>query len=121
MKEWWETCPIIEGSCMFVFKQKLKYIKECVKKWNKESFGNILQEKKRLEQQIEVIKIKAMSEGYLEEMKQEEQSLLQDLIKREQQEEILWKHKSRKIWLEKEIETHAFFINPPFNTDNRTG
>ena len=42
MKEWWENCPNIEGSRMFVFQQKLKYIKECVKKWNKESFGNIL-------------------------------------------------------------------------------
>lgn len=42
MKEWWDNCPNIEGSRMFVFQQKLKYIKECVKKWNKESFGNIL-------------------------------------------------------------------------------
>ena len=68
---------------MFVFQQKLKYIKECVKKWNKESFGNIMQEKTRLEQQIEMIKTKAMSEGYIEEMKLAKQSLLQDLIKRE--------------------------------------
>ena len=55
---------------MFVFQHKLKHIKECVKKWNKESFGNIFQEKKRLEQQIEEIQIKAMSEGYSEEVTQ---------------------------------------------------
>ena len=70
MKEWWDNCPVTEGSYMFVFQQKLKHIKECVKKWNKESFGNIFHEKKRLEQQIEEIKIKSMSEGYSEEMNQ---------------------------------------------------
>lgn len=36
MKEWWENCLAIEGSCMFVFQHKLKHIKECVKKRNKE-------------------------------------------------------------------------------------
>ena len=35
MKEWWENCLAIEGSCMFVFQHKLKHIKKCVKKWNK--------------------------------------------------------------------------------------
>ena len=70
MKEWWESCPTIDGSCMFVFQQKLKHIKECIKKSNKESLGNIFQEKKRLEQQIEEIQIKAMSEGYLKEVTQ---------------------------------------------------
>ena len=70
MKEWWESCLAIEGSCMFVFQQKLKHIKECLKKWNRESFGNIFQEKKHLEQQIEEIQIKAMSEGYMEEVTQ---------------------------------------------------
>jgi hypothetical protein len=45
MKEWWESFPEIDGSCMFVFQYKLKQIKECVKKGNKESFGNIFHEK----------------------------------------------------------------------------
>ena len=45
MEEWWEGFPTIEGPCMYVIQQKLKYIKDCVKKWNKESFGHITQEK----------------------------------------------------------------------------
>ena len=50
-----------------------------------------------------------MSEGYIEEMKLAEQSLLQDLIKREQQKESLWKQKSRKLWLrEGDINTSFF-------------
>lgn len=84
MQEWCENFPTTDGSLMYVFQQKLKYIKEHVKKWNKESFGNIMQEKTRPKQQIEVIKTKAMSEGYIEETKLEERSLLQDLIKKEQ-------------------------------------
>ena len=50
-----------------------------------------------------------MSEGYTEEMKIVEQSLLQDLIKREQQEEILWKQKSRKLWLREGDRNTSFF------------
>ena len=42
-------------------------------------------------------------------MKQEEQSLLQDLIKREEQEEILWKQKSIKIWLKEGDRNTSFF------------
>lgn len=40
---------------MYVFQQKLKYIKERLKTWNKESFGNIMLEKHKLEKQLEEI------------------------------------------------------------------
>ena len=50
-----------------------------------------------------------MREGYIEKMKSEEQNLLQDLIKREQQEETLWKQKSRKLWLREGDRNTSFF------------
>lgn len=62
-----------------------------------------------MEQQIEEIKTQAMREGYTEERKSEEQNLLQDLMKREQQEETLWKQKSRKLWLEEGDRNTSFF------------
>ena len=56
MKEWWQSCPQTEGSPMYIFQQKLKYIKERIKKWNKDSFGNIMEEKEKLENRIEEMK-----------------------------------------------------------------
>ena len=51
---------------MYALQQKLKYVKDCLKKWNKESFGNILMEKCILESQIGEIESKVMREGYSE-------------------------------------------------------
>ena len=45
LKEWWESSPQIKGSGMYQFQYKLKILKGHIKKWNKESFGNIFQEK----------------------------------------------------------------------------
>lgn len=56
MQKWWRNCPATNGSPMYIFQQKLKHIKEKIKKWNKDLFGNIMSEKLRLEQQIEEIK-----------------------------------------------------------------
>lgn len=50
-----------------------------------------------------------MREGYTEERKSEEQNLLQDLMKREQQEETLWKQKSRKLRLREGDRNTSFF------------
>ena len=76
---------------MYIFQQKLKYIKERIKKWNKDSFGNIMEEKEKLEKRIEKIKTQAIREGYTEDGKVEEQDRIHELMRREQQEEILWK------------------------------
>ena len=37
---------------MYALQQKLKYVKDFLKKWNKESFEKILMEKQRLKSQI---------------------------------------------------------------------
>ena len=68
-----------------------------------------MQEKIRLEQWIEEAKTQAMREGYTQDRKSEEQTLLQDLMKREQQEETLWKQKSRKLWLREGDRNTSFF------------
>lgn len=91
MKEWWQSYPQTEGSPMYIFQRKLKYIKERIKKWNKDSFGNIMEEKEKLEKRIKKIKTRAIREGYTEDGKVEEQDRIHELMRREQQEEILWK------------------------------
>ena len=62
-----------------------------------------------MEQWIEEVKTQAMREGYTKDRKSEEQTLLQDLMKREQQEETLWKQKSMKLWLREGDRNTSFF------------
>ena len=57
---------------MYALQQKLKYVKNNLKKWNKESFGHILIEKQWLESQIGEIQSKVIREGYSEEEKNKE-------------------------------------------------
>jgi hypothetical protein len=109
MKEWWESFPTIEGSCMSMFQKNLKYIKDCIKKWNRESFGNITEEKRRLEQQLEEIQAKTMMEGYMEEEINAKKAIMQELMQREKHEEILWQQKSRKLWLREGDRNTSFF------------
>ena len=62
--DWWKGKADTGGSIMFNLQQKLKHIKENLKKWNKETFGNIMTEKLRLEAQIGEIQVRAMQDGY---------------------------------------------------------
>ena len=112
VKEWWVGFQGVEGSCMYVFQQNLKHINECLKKWNRESFGHITLEKRKLEQQLEDIQTKTMKEGYSEEEKHVEKTIMQELMQREKQEEILWQQKSRKLWLREGDMNTSLFHKP---------
>ena len=94
---------------MYVLQQRLKHIKACLKLWNRESFGNIIQEKHRLEQQLEDIQTKTMTDDFSEEDQIAKKSLMQELMQREKQEEILWQQKSRKLWLREGDRNTSFF------------
>ena len=67
-------------SSMYGLQQNLKYIKENLKKWNKESFENVILEKQKLEIQIEELQTRMMEEGYIENTKSREQELLQEMM-----------------------------------------
>ena len=45
----------IRGTHMYYFQQKLKHLKQCIKQWNKELFGNIFQAQQDLETQVREI------------------------------------------------------------------
>ena len=44
---------------MYRFHQKLKDLKDKIHTWNKEEFGNIFEDKKRLLNELDLINIKA--------------------------------------------------------------
>jgi len=52
---WWANAEILHGTKMYRFQQRLKHFKQQLRYWNKNVIGNIFQEKKALEQQLEEI------------------------------------------------------------------
>ena len=59
---------------MYKFQQNVKGLKECIKKQNKEEFGNILAHKKFLESRLKEIHKQGMNEGYTAKILKEEAS-----------------------------------------------
>ena len=77
--KWWKGFEEPVGSRMYAFQKKLKYIKDNLKKWNKESFGNIMEEKLWLEAQIGEIQVRVMKDGYRNEESTKEGELIKEL------------------------------------------
>lgn len=65
MKQGWSNPPTRLGNKMYKFHQKLKYIKEEIKKWNRESFDNIItkKNKKKLKHKLELLQQNIIEEG----------------------------------------------------------
>ena len=75
--------PPLAGTVMYCFQQKLKILKAKIHTWNKEEFGNIFEDKKRLLSEIEIINEKGMEEGSDDNMKLKEKDLLGQLEARD--------------------------------------
>ena len=63
------------GTTMYHFQQKLKALKAKIRTWNKEEFGNIFEDKKRLTIELELLSQKGMKEGWDEDMQQKKREL----------------------------------------------
>eukprot|EP00253_Pinus_taeda_P035212 PITA_35212 len=95
IEEWW-TQSQARGQCkMHSFQLRLKEMKNRIRKWNKEVFGNIFEDKQNLEKAMEEVQQKIILEGRDEERSNEEGRIISQLEERRKQEEILWKQKSR--------------------------
>ena len=94
---------------MFTFQQNLKGLKTQIKKWNKEEFGNIFCEKRRLEIHLHEIQTKGINEGYSQVLIEEERIVEANLEEQEKQEELLWWKKSQIKWLLEGEKNTKFF------------
>ena len=104
---------------MYQSQHKLKLIKNTIKVWNKESFGNIFKDNKKLEDRLKEIQKKGMQEGYDEELCKEEEILIAQVDQRDKQEEIHWKHKSHNRWLKEGGINTKFFHNSTIQNRQR--
>jgi len=109
IKQWWSELIGIRGTKMFILQAKLKHIKTRLKSWNQEVFGNIFKEKKKLEEQLEQTHKEWIQGNINQETTNTEQKIMQDWQTRCQQEETLWKKKSRIQWLKEGEKNTKFF------------
>ena len=63
---------------MYQFLQKLKILKTNIKKWNKDSFGNIFQAKVELDCKIKEVQTLGMQSSFSADIREKESSLLQE-------------------------------------------
>jgi hypothetical protein len=96
---------------MYRLQQQLKNLKQQIKLWNKSEFGNIFQAKKQLQERMKQNQHQMIASGCSQELIEEEVSLMAQIETRDKHEEILWRQKSRILWLQEGERNSKFFHN----------
>jgi len=109
IKSWWTQTTIRSDNIMYIFQQKLKTIKSNLKRWNKDTFGDIFQAKKELEEKMALLQQTMITEGHDEERKAQETNLQRQWEERLKQEEMLCRQKSRVQWQKQGERNTSFF------------
>jgi hypothetical protein len=108
VKSWWSSFYFM-GSPSFILAQKLRALKEEIKRWNREVFGNVGARNKAWAEELESLDRSEEVRRLSDEEKERRRVLVADLEASLLQEEISWRQKSRVRWLKEGDKCTKFF------------
>ena len=87
----------IEGTTLFHVASKLRNVKKKVEVWNKRCFGNILYNKSKIKEDLQMIQEIIQQEGYTMHLVTRENEKMVEYHDIVTKEEICWRQRSRSI------------------------
>ncbi|XP_058760550.1 uncharacterized protein LOC131633894 [Vicia villosa] len=96
VKDSWSTNLV--GYPMFILDRKLKILKNNLKEWNRNNFGDVKVKVKNAEAHLQNIQLEIANSGYTDDLKEKETKAQYDMEAALNIEEEFWKEKARIKW-----------------------
>ncbi|KAF5459688.1 hypothetical protein F2P56_019612 [Juglans regia] len=108
VRSWWNSYQLT-GTPSYILAGKLKVLKNDLRKWNLEIFGNINDQRFTLSQELQHFDVKEVGGTLSEDEKVRKMVVVAELEKITLMEEISWRQKSRALWLKTGDRCTKFF------------